>query len=73
MKKLIQISLVVILLFVLFQTAAGGAMVSGKIDSNVAQNFASTASGTTQNVQMAACLVYIKGVICVKPNVGWNS
>lgn len=74
MKKFIQISLIAILVIVLFQAAAGGAVVSsGQIDQSAFSNTSSAANTSAESVEMAACLVRIKGVICVHPNVGWNS
>jgi len=74
MKKLIQISLVVVLVFVLFQAVTAGPMVSAsKIGSSAASSISSTANTSVEDVQMAACLIRITGVICVTPNVGWNS
>jgi len=72
MKKIIQISLVVILVFVLFHAVAAGSVVSsGTGESNPNSSPLST---TAEDTQMAAgCLVRVKGVICVRPNVGWNS
>lgn len=68
MKKFIQISLVVVLVLVLFQAAAGGSMgLAGKIGSNVAEYISSLANTPVQGVQVAAC----PG--CKKPTVGWNS
>ena len=74
MKKLIQISLIVVLVFVLFQAAAGGSVVSsGKIGSSDVSHISSTVNTSLEGAQMAACVVRIKGVVCVTPNVGWNS
>ena len=74
MKKLIQISLIIVLVLILFQAVAGGVGVaSDQAELGVATNISSVAKTTSEDVQMAACLVEIKGVICVKPNVGWNS
>jgi hypothetical protein len=72
MKKAIQIWLVVVLVFVLFQAATGGSLISsGMSDSNANSSALSSAA---EDVQMTAgCLVRVKGVICVRPNVGWNS
>ena len=74
MKKLIQIALILILVCVLFQTAADGSLDSAsKSGSHVVSDVHLTAKTDTANMQMAACLVRIKGVICVTPNVGWNT
>jgi hypothetical protein len=74
MKKFIQLSLVFILMFVLFQAVSGGSAASpSSVGSNAATHISSPASTPGEGVQMAACLVRIKDVICVLPNVGWNS
>lgn len=75
MKKFIQISLVVILVFGLFQAIAGGSTVSAsKIDSSAASHIFFTAHTSVEDVHAAACMVNIKGVVCVMPNrVGWNT
>jgi hypothetical protein len=74
MKKLIQIALVLILVCGLFQTAADGSMASAN------ETGSSAVSATTLSreinaagVHATACLVRIKGVICVTPDVGWNT
>jgi hypothetical protein len=74
MKKFTQLSLVLILVFVLFQAVSAGSVVSpSNIGSHAATHISSLASTSVEGVQMAACLVHITGVICVQPNVGWNS
>jgi hypothetical protein len=74
MKKITQLSLVLILVFVLFQAVSGGSMVSpGNVGSHTATHISSPASTSVEGVQMAACLIHSTGVICVQPNVGWNS
>jgi hypothetical protein len=74
MKKFIQLSLVVILVFVLFQAVSDGSTISSRTgSSNMAGHVASSANISVEGVQMASCLVYVKPVICVQPNVGWNS
>jgi hypothetical protein len=74
MKKLIQISLVVILVFMLVQAIAGGSIVStSKLDSSTTSGTFFTADTSVEDVHAAACQVHIKGVICVKPLVGWNT
>jgi hypothetical protein len=72
MKKFIQILLVVVLIFALFQAVTGRSLISsGMSDSNANSSALSTSA---EDVQIAAeCLVRVKGVICVRPNVGWNS
>lgn len=74
MKKFVQILLVVVLVFVLFQAVTGGSLISsGTVGSSAASHVSSAANTSSEGVQMAACLVRIKDVICVRPNVGWNS
>ena len=74
MKKLIQISLIAILSLGLVQAVASkSAIASGQADLGTATHISSMANTTAEDVPMAACLVNIKGVICVHPNVGWNS
>jgi hypothetical protein len=75
MKKLIQISLVVILVFVLFQAIAGGSTVSAsQIGSSADSSIFFTADTSAEDVHTAACTARIKGVVCVMPNrVGWNT
>lgn len=71
MKKLIQISLVVVLVFVLLQAMAGGSMVSSsQVGSSAASGTFFTADTSVENVHAAAC-VSKKGVVCIK--VGWNT
>ena len=75
MKKLIQISLIVILVCVLFQVMAGGAMApADTTGSSTASGAFFTTNASVENSQMASsCTVRIKGVVCVMPNrVGWN-
>ena len=74
MKKLIQISLIVILVCVVFQGMAGGSMVSASnVESSAASNASFSADTSVEEVQMAACLATLKRVVCVMPNVGWNT
>jgi hypothetical protein len=74
MKKFIQISLVIILVFGLFQFIAAPSMdVAAQPSSMGVRNISSITHAPVQDIQMAACLVRIKGVACVKPLVGWNS
>lgn len=74
MKKLIQISLIVVLLFVVVQAAAGGSVVSSNQNHlGTASNISSSLMTIPEGAHAVACLVAIKGVICVTPNVGWNS
>lgn len=74
MKKLIQIALIAVLVLVLFQAVAGGsALASDRADLGTASTISSVANSASEDGQMAACLVSVKGVICVRPNVGWNS
>ena len=74
MKKIIQLALVVILVCVLFQTVGDGSMASASNAGSITVNGTLLAEKTSEaDVHMAACLVRIKGVICVTPNVGWNT
>lgn len=74
MKKFIQISLIVVLVFVLFQAVAGGSVdSSGTVGSNTSSHVSHPVNVSAEGAQVAACLVRIKGVICVRPDVGWNS
>jgi hypothetical protein len=74
MKKLIQISLVLILICGLFQFVAAEPMDSASsIGTSAASSVDITADTPLEDTHMAACLVSIKGVICVMPNVGWNT
>lgn len=74
MKKLIQISLIAILVLVLLQTVAGGSVAaSSGTDLGTTTNMPSWVNTSTESVPMAVCLSGIKGMFCVMPNVGWNS
>jgi hypothetical protein len=74
MKKIVQISLIVVLVCVLFQAVVvGPASSSGMVGSSPARHVSSAMDTPVEGVQMAACLVGMKGVICAMPNVGWNS
>ncbi len=73
MKKLIQISLIVVLVFAMFQAVIASPTVSvGGVGSHQIQTISSTANASAQASQMATCLG-IKGLLCIVPNVGWNS
>jgi len=71
MKKLIQISLVLILILGLFQFMPAESN-SGAIGSSAASSLGITAP-IAEDAYAAGCFVRIKGVICVTPNVGWNT
>ena len=74
MKKLLQICLIVVLVFVLFQAVAGGAaLAAGQTDLAAASHNSSVTNASIEGAHAAACWVRIKGVICVMPQVGWNS
>jgi len=74
MKKLIQISIIAILVVVLFQAAVVAPVASsGQMGSSAASHMSSTATMPVEGAQMATCLVRIKGVVCAIPKVGWNS
>jgi hypothetical protein len=73
-KELIQVSLIIILVLVSFQAVAGELFTAlNHADLGTASTISSLVETSIEGSQMAACLVSIKGVICVKPNVGWNS
>lgn len=72
MKKLIQVSLVVVLIFALLQAVVGVTFVSAdKLVSYENLQYA-TAATSGQSVQVLICS---SGSLtrCVVPNVGWNS
>ena len=74
MKKLIQISLIAILVLTLFQVVVGGsATASDQANLGIATNISSVTNTVAEEAQMATCLVHVKGIPCVRPNVGWNS
>jgi len=73
MKKLIQVSLIVVLVFVLFQAVAGGSAAPGAEPcSNPGQVSCFAATTSLQSIQVFSCLGS-KGEKCITPNVGWNS
>jgi hypothetical protein len=72
MKKLIQIALVLVLIAGLFQFVAAEPPVS-TMGSSAAVSLDLTNTSSVENTQMAGCFIRIKGVICVMPNVGWNT
>jgi hypothetical protein len=74
MKKIIQLALVVLLVCVVFQTVGDGSMASASnAGSNLINGTLLVEKTSEADVHMAACLVRIKGVICISPNVGWNT
>jgi uncharacterized protein (UPF0333 family) len=75
MRKIIQFALVVILIVMVFQSVVGSPIVSsGTPDEQASSSTSSALNTAVADTQMAAaCLVRVKGVICVRPNVGWNS
>ena len=73
MKKLIQVSLIVVVVFVMVQALIGGTMaLTGQTRSNEVQSASFTTITPVQNVQLLTCLDG-RGLSCMKPNVGWNS
>lgn len=72
MKKLIQFSIVVILLFVLLQAMVGGAFSAA---GNALVNGTQLHSVPPASVQSALVITCWDGrmVNCYTPNVGWNS
>ena len=74
MKRFVQIALIVILVCVLFQSATNGSMASGsKVGSKPSSDVHLSQETDSDNAYVAGCLISIKGVICVRPNVGWNT
>ena len=72
MKKLVQISIVVVLVLVLFQAMLGGTFsASGSVLANEPQS-QSAASASVQSALVITCKD-VRVVRCVVPNVGWNS
>lgn len=72
MKKLIQVSFIFVLVFVLCQAMVGGSAVPATGNRlNTGQNNMVLATASQQTVQVLICLG--TKVICVTPNVGWNS
>ena len=64
MKKLVQISLILVLLVALFQATAGRQTVlAGQMGAN---------STSAQGTRVVTC-PGLKSVVCTVPNVGWNS
>lgn len=73
MKKLIQVLLIVVVVFVMVQAVIGGTMaLTGQTRSNEIQSTYFTTTAPAQTVQLLICSDG-RGVSCVKPNVGWNS
>ena len=72
MKKLIQISIVVILVLVLFQAMAGGTFAGAKNGSVWGALPQAAASTSAQSALVLTCWDG-RIVSCATPNVGWNS
>jgi hypothetical protein len=73
MKKLVQISLVVIVVLVLLLVTVGAPNASvDKMSSDTAQSISATASTAVPGTQVASCSS-IKSVNCAPSKVGWNS
>jgi hypothetical protein len=72
MKKLVQIALVLVLLVGLFQFIPTEPN-TGTIGSNASLSTDFRSTATVEDTQMAGCLALLKRVICVVPNVGWNT
>jgi hypothetical protein len=73
MKKLIQVSLIVIVIFVALSMVIGGMlMLVNAPYSNQAQNAGFTTTTSMQNAQVLTCLGSQRN-ICIRPDVGWNS
>jgi hypothetical protein len=74
MKKLFQICLIAVLVFVLLQAfATESAMGSAHNDGVTTGRTISTLSASDEGAHLSACLVRTKRLPCVIPNVGWNS
>lgn len=72
MKKLIQVSLMVVLVFILLQAMIGNTFVpADKMVSHENLQY-TTATMSGQSVQVLICSSG-RLVNCVLPNVGWNS
>jgi hypothetical protein len=73
MKKLIQVSLIVVIVFLMAQAVVGGPMaLASQTHSIEVQRSSFTTVTPVQNVQLLICPAG-RGVSCMKPNVGWNS
>jgi hypothetical protein len=72
MKKLIQIALVLILITGLFQFV-GAEPIASTLGSSAVISADFGGDSSVEDTQMASCLVLSKRVICVVPNVGWNT
>lgn len=72
MKKLIQVSLVVVLMFTLLQVVVGVTFVSPDKIASYENVQYTTAVTSGQSLQMLICSSN-HPVNCVPPNVGWNS
>lgn len=72
MKKLIQIALVLVLIAGLFQFVTAEPT-AGTVGSSATNSLNLRSTTSVEDTQVAGCFVRIKGVICVTPNVGWNT
>jgi heme A synthase len=72
MKKLIQVSLIVVVVFMLLQAAIGGAFVSTDKMASFENTHYVAATVSGQNIQGFSCLNG-RVINCVLPQVGWNS
>jgi len=73
MKKLIQASLIIIVVFVMVQAVMGGTLsLIGQTRSNEIQSTHFTTLVPVQYVQLLICSDS-SGISCMRPNVGWNS
>jgi hypothetical protein len=74
MKKFIQISLVVVLAFVLAYGAFVGSVdAASQAGSSGSSSLSSTADTSTEVVLTLGCRSSRSGIPCALPNVGWNS
>ena len=72
MKKLIQVALIVVVVFMMLQAAVGGAFISMDKMASVGNSQYVMAPASGQSLQVLICLSS-RLVGCVTPNVGWNS
>jgi len=72
MKKLIRVSLILVVVFMLLQAVIGGAFVSADKMISYENPQYVTAPSSGQSIQILICA---RGRVagCVLPNVGWNS
>jgi hypothetical protein len=73
MKKWIQVSLIVVVVFGMVQAVIGGSpALTGQPRSADVPSTYFTTTVPLQTFQLGICPDY-RGVSCMRPNVGWNS